>query len=69
MALPSSDWLCSLYQSKPRVRLECSGTCELLRDGPFGLGNQEAQKENAQTQAQEDAQEDPLAAPDEVASF
>src|ERR1700730_18144783 len=59
----------STYQSKPRVRLECSGTCELSRDGPFGLGNQEAQKENAQTQAQEDAQGDALAGTDEVASF
>ena len=37
--------------------------------GPIGLGNQEAQEENAQTQAQENAQGDALAAPDEVTSF
>jgi hypothetical protein len=41
-----------------------------LRQGTgLGLGNQEAQKEDAQTQAQENAQGDALAATDEVASF
>jgi hypothetical protein len=41
-----------------------------LRQGTgLGLGNQEAQEENAQTQAQEDVEGDPLAAPDEIGSF
>jgi hypothetical protein len=41
-----------------------------LRQGTgLGFGNQEAQEEDAQTQAQEDAQGDAVAAPDEVVSF
>jgi hypothetical protein len=59
----------TLYKSKPRIPLQCSGTCELSLGGPIGLGNQEAQEENAQTQTQEDAQGDEVAAPDEVTSF
>src|SRR5712691_6138371 len=65
----------TLHQSKLRHRLECSARCTASysfvarQRPPLGLGNQEAQKENAQTQAQENAQGDPVAAPDEVASF
>src|SRR5438067_1696417 len=58
------------YQSKLQLPLECSATCTPPKCYPrpaIGLGNQEAQEENAQTQAQEDAQGDALAKENEVA--
>jgi len=56
----------ALYKCKLRIPLQCSGTCELSLGGPIGLGNQEAQEENAQTQAQENVEGDPLATENQV---